>query len=100
MNTSSLTSAQADQLIAVTGRYLDFLRRPRARMEEVPFPDEDCLNEATRLLLPHVEEHATVLAELKTWIDASRPPHGQILPCTRHRERARYVPPKKDGDVF
>lgn len=104
MNSSNLTSEQAAVLIAVTQRYLDFLRRLNARMIEAHFPLDDCLNEATRVLLPHVEAHAKLLAELKAWIETVKEVEAakgcQILPNTARRERYRHIPPKGKGDVF
>ena len=104
MNSSSLTSEQAAALIAVTRRYLDFVHRLNARMIESHFPLDDCLNEATRLLLPHVEAHAKLLAELKARIETVKEVEAakgyQILPNTTRRERYRHVPPQKPGDVF
>ena len=68
MNSSNLTSDHAAVLVAVTARYLDFVRRLTARLREAHFPLEDRLNEATRLFLPHVEAHAKFLHDLHRWI--------------------------------
>lgn len=88
----------------INSRNLTRLPPPAVRLDdEAHFPLEDCLNEATRLLPPHVEARAKLLAELKEWIETVQEIEAakgaRIWPVTR-RDRYRHIPPKQSGDVF